>query len=105
MLAQLQLEREWKGSQPKVGAVRLDDRRAPYIRANDLLDCLYAGRIDFCINRFHDLGFRSRIILSQLANCLYDSGSNITGTCEQPAAAGPGVAQAPYPALSGASGW
>src|SRR5712672_1376905 len=98
MLAQLQLERERDGSQPKVGAVSLDDRRAPYIRTNDLLDCLYAGGIDFWMNRFHSLAFRSTIILSQLANCLYDSGSNITGTCEQPSAADTGVAQAPHPA-------
>src|SRR5258708_2187284 len=105
MLAQLQLEGERDGSEPKVGGVRLDDWRTTDVRTNDLLDCLYAGGIDFCMNGFHVLAFRSRIILSQLANCLYDSGSDITRTCEQPPTADHRVAQAPHPALPSASGW
>src|SRR5258708_535170 len=50
------------------------------------------------------LPLRSMIILSQLANCLYDSGSDITRTCQQPAAADTGVAQTPYTTLPRAGG-
>src|SRR6266851_3168739 len=45
------------------------------------------------------------IILRELANCLYESGTGAAGPGERPPAANSGMAEAPAEAFSAAGGW
>src|SRR5229473_4094106 len=130
MLKRFQFEGQINGTEAEVGAVGFNDGCAPDVRADELMsgdDAVLSDLVDLDVGhgthfsltvacwtgllfqRQARMQFPIRaaraIVLRELANCLYESGNYFAGPGERPAAANPGMAEAPAETFPAAGGW